>query len=373
MKVTPCVLRWALPCVSSLWLAVSVTCRDRLTWNFDSGDLSGTGRSATLAYSDGAGGATEMGTMFGSTTVLGISNINGVVANVMKFPASGPMGYNMPTTPTANGPTGVEGLVNDYTLIFDVFYPAASDMQWRAFIQTDNADDADFFVNPAGGIGISGQYDGKILPDTWYRIGFVVDGSAGVIRKYINGTLVGQQSSGTLDGRWALTPAATVPILTDNDGENAIGFANSIQIRDVALNSGHMANLGGPTAGGIPEDLADVPSFVESRFPDVGQTGVTPKPLITVVINEGDVFVDGNSIKVFLNGEDIGAAVDHAFPRYTATYQVPVRLAPLAVNQLKVVWSDDVAGLKTNEWSFTVADYKTLTLTTPITLRRSTR
>src|SRR5262249_32947371 len=119
---------------------------------------------------------------------------------------------------------------------------------------------------------------------------------------------------------------------------------------------------------GIPEDLPDIPSFVESRSPDVNQANVTPKPLVQIVINEGDAFVDGNSIKVFLNGEDIGAAVDFTFPRFTATYQVPTLLAQVSVNRLKVVWSDDVVGLKTNEWNFTVADYKTLTLTTPIYL-----
>src|SRR5262247_2197769 len=65
-------------------------------WDFENGDLTATVGSA-LTYVDGAGGATQLGTQFGTTTALGIPDINGTPANVMKFPiATNGMGYLMP-------------------------------------------------------------------------------------------------------------------------------------------------------------------------------------------------------------------------------------------------------------------------------------
>src|SRR5207248_2168114 len=109
-------------------------------------------------------------TQFGTTTSFGISNIGGTEAKVMSFSGYNlPSGISMPVNADANG-TG--SLVNNWTIVMDLLFPAASNAKWRALMQTDNTGDGDFFVNPANGIGISGQYAGNVTADAWHRIGF---------------------------------------------------------------------------------------------------------------------------------------------------------------------------------------------------------
>ena len=210
-------------------------------WDFNSGDLSATVGSA-LSFRGGTAAVTTF-----STTTIG-----GLPANVMQFPAASPsQGYTMTHGIAPNG----GGLfVNQYTLIMDIMYPAASSGQWRGLFQTSeaNANDGDLFVNPGNGIGISSVYHGTIAADTWHRVAFVVDLSLATerLKKFIDGTLVGSQDlSAGVDGRWAL--GTTALLFTDEDNETQIGFVNSLQVHDVALSGADIASLGGATAAGI--------------------------------------------------------------------------------------------------------------------------
>jgi hypothetical protein len=153
--------------------------------------------------------------------------------------------------------------VNQYTLICDILFPAASAGGWLAFFQTNdrNSNDGDFFANPSGGIGISGNYQGAMVPDTWYRVVFAVDltgpGPAPVVAKFINGVKVGQQTLGEgKDGRWSLYAAGDTPdfaiLFGDNDGDNALMYANSVQFRNGRMSDADVVALGVPTAAGIP-------------------------------------------------------------------------------------------------------------------------
>jgi len=211
-------------------------------WDFNSGDLSATVGTALAYRGDTA-----------SLTVFNTATIGGATAYVMGFPATTPtQGYTMTH---GIAPNGGGSYVNQYTLIMDIMYPLASSGVYRALLQTStaNANDGDLFVNPANGIGISGSYQGAILPDTWHRVAFVFDLtlSADRLRKFIDGTLVGTQNldSGT-DGRWSLDPVAH--LFTDEDGETAAGYVNSIQIHDLALADSYISALGRATADGIP-------------------------------------------------------------------------------------------------------------------------
>ena len=154
--------------------------------------------------------------------------------------------------------------VNQYTLIMDVLYPSWANSTWRALLQTSpsNADDADFFVNTANGIGISSIYEGNVTPDAWHRLAFAVDLSgpapSPTVAKFIDGVKVGQQTLGQgRDGRWSLFPAShpTTPwalLLADNDGDNNYAFVSSVQIRGNRLSDAAIAAMGAPTAGKIP-------------------------------------------------------------------------------------------------------------------------
>lgn len=237
-------------------------------WDFDNGDLSAT-VGTDLAYR----GDTDAFTTFTTAT------IGGQTAKVMAFPATTPdEGFIM-----THGivPNGGGSYVNQYTLIMDIMFPTSSSGVYRSLLQTStaNANDGDLFVKKDNSIGIAGGYSGTILPDTWYRVAFVFDLSlsSGQLVKYIDGVQVGSQvlAQPALDGRWSMDPTAL--LFTDDDGETAAGFVNSIQIHDVPLTASEVYSLGGASAAGIPA-LPSVVNLAVTVSPQaqtnvVGMTG----------------------------------------------------------------------------------------------------
>lgn len=232
-------------------------------WDFNSGNLTAT-VGASLAYADGGGGPTETGTTFGSTAALGIPAINGTSALVMRFPgATGGMGFNMPTPP----PNGRGSFVDNYSLILDVLYPLTSDLKPRPILETDDNTintvlGTDLAVGPNNGVGlVGGTFDGAINPNTWYRIGLVVETNK--VSAYINGALVGSQNA--QGDRLILVPNSIARLLAESLTNTAAGgYVNSIQLRDVALSGSQMQALGGASADGIPQVIPAIPSFVVS-------------------------------------------------------------------------------------------------------------
>jgi hypothetical protein len=217
-------------------------------WDFDFGDLRATVGSALTNFDTTVGADTQ----FGTTTQFGIPDIAGLPAKVLYYAPSTDTwgGYIMPhgAAPNAGGTK-----VNRYTIIYDVLYPASSDGQWRSLLQTDpnGSGDGDFFINPSNGIGISGNYTGTVLSNTWTRIVGVFDLPQRTLKKYINGTLAGQQTLGEgLDARWSLRPTAL--LFADEDGETNPGYVNSIQFRNGLMTDAEVLALGGVTADGIP-------------------------------------------------------------------------------------------------------------------------
>ncbi len=197
-------------------------------------------------------------TTFGTTASFGIPNINGVATPVMHFfPSTAQWGgYKMYH---GAAPNGGGAYVNQYTLIFDIYYPLSSDLSWRSLWQTDTANsasnDGDLFISNADGIGISSVYDGYVSPDTWHRIALAIDLSgpgSPVLTKFIDGVKVGNQTTGLsgVDGRFALDPYALV--FADNDGDVAQAYVSSIQFSNGRRPDGFIQALGGPSALKIP-------------------------------------------------------------------------------------------------------------------------
>ena len=341
-------------------------------WDFNSSNLTAT-VGTDLVYTDGGGGVTSLTTSFGTTTDFAISDIAGSPAALMRFPAAtNGQGYNMPT-PAANGGGST---VNQYTYLLDVFYPTASNSKTRPLIQTHNGvalgsqqfiviDAATGGVGPSkiGAGGVSGPFVGNIAANTWYRIGIVVT-AGGTTRVYTNGIEMGSFSGGVIDGFFALDVNATALILADTSTNSALGYVNSVQIYDSALNAGQMAALGAPTAAGIPTVIPPVPSFIDSRNPGVGATGISEEAAISVVLNQGDTLVTSGSVQLFLDGVAVGTVTETP-PTFTANYTVPPRLDPLSGHTLKLTWNDSVLGNKTNTWNFTVKNYQVITLPAP--------
>jgi hypothetical protein len=347
-------------------------------WDFESGDLTATAGSnlGDLTYSDGPTGATKNNTLFGTTTTFGITNINGTVAKVMKFPVGSlPMGFLMPTPPANGGGS----LCNNYTVIFDMLYPAGG--QFRPLIQMDDGsfDHISAFLAVAfndsleatntSGSALPSAFIGKILPNTWYRIGFVVNETAGEINFYTNGVQVGTLTGvGTLDDPYALLANSTLPIFSSTV-TNVVGYVNSAQIRDAALNPGQMAALGAVSAAGIPITIPPVHSFIQARTPGLGSTGIGPLPAVHVDLNQGDGTVNVGSVTLSFDGTVVPATV--AGPSgsiVTIDYAVTNILDPLSIHTLKLVFQDSFSspGFITNIWTFTVANYENITLPPPV-------
>jgi hypothetical protein len=351
--------------LATLLVAAKTSGQPTGQWDFDSGNLNAT-VGAALTYADGPGGPTQLGTSFGTTTSFGIPNINGTVANVMRFPAAtNGMGYSMPDPAAANGGGST---VNEWTLTMDVLYPAASDAVDRPIIDTDGSvfvPGPDFIVSASDGLGSppSGPYNGLILPNTWHRIGISV--TANAVNLYIDGQQVGIGTGAGVDGQFGLTAGATSLILGSTTNSAAVGYVNSIQVRDVALNAGQMLALGGPSATGIPQTIPPVPSFIESRTPAVNAGGVNPQPAIDVVLNQGDTTVNQSSIKLFFDGALLPSTMTPTPPTFDVSASITTFQPPNSVHTLSLVWSDSVAGSKTNTWSFTVQTYQNVNLPTP--------
>jgi hypothetical protein len=279
--------------------------------------------------------------------------------------ASRALGYLMPDPAAANGGGST---VNEWTLIMDVLYPAASDAADRPTIDTDGSvfvAGPDFIVSASDGLGVppSGPYYGSIPPNSWHRIGISVTSDA--VSGYLDGQQVGAGAGAGVDGRFGLTADATSLILGSTANSAALGYVNSIQVRDVALNPGQMLALGGPSASGIPQVIPPVPSFIQSRTPAVSATGVNPTPAIDVVLNQGDTTVNQSSIKLLFDDALLPSTMNPTPPTFDVSASITTFQPPNSVHTLSLVWSDSVAGSKTNTWSFTVQTYQNVNLPTP--------
>ncbi len=221
-------------------------------WDFERGDLRAT-VGADLEYTGNTADQTS----------FPLLNISGRTAQVLAF-GSNSVGQGFYLR-HGGQPNGGGHFVNQYTLLMDVMFPAASTGQWRALFQTDPfnhaGNDAEFFVGnsaalpSANGIGAEGQFDGALAADTWYRIAFAVDLTAPAgqqLAKYVNGVNVGNQSlSGGVDGRFALGPTAML-FTAGAPGFSQPGFVNSIQFVNGCMSPAAIAALGGPTTAGLP-------------------------------------------------------------------------------------------------------------------------
>ena len=210
-------------------------------WCFENGDLS-TSAGQAMQYMDGAAGATAQQTQFGKASGFGIPLPGGADVPVMKFPKCSPtMGYKLFPGTTASG--GVD--TNYYTVMMDLYLPELPSGYGSLFnTSPTNANDGELFINAAGGIGISGQYEGSIQPGAWHRIVWTVAGTA--LRKYVDGHAVGSQTlSGSADGRWSLVAGGNAVLFGDESNESLSGYVARVQVRDGVLTPSEVAELGG--------------------------------------------------------------------------------------------------------------------------------
>ena len=225
-------------------------------WTFNNGNLNDAFAQGTM---QAVGGTVPS---FASTNGTTIPHIGGVPAQFLSVPA-----YTLPELGfdlsfDASGANGGGAYINRYSFVFDLYSPGLPN--WQALFQTNPANptgnDADWYIAPDGALGIGAAYTGAgaIQQETWYRIAFVTDLSAGRITYYINGGLAFQGSGGVLDGRFALFSNADagtdVRLFNENDTSAVYThdlYVNSIAFVDRELTETEVAGLGGPNAMGI--------------------------------------------------------------------------------------------------------------------------
>jgi hypothetical protein len=213
-------------------------------WDFN-GDLTATSGTATMSYRGDMG--TSNVDFFGSEHDLGLPMPFGDHSGVMRF---------QPTTPSQGLAVNLNNggaTIRDYTMMWDLFRPGPSWDSWLPLYQTDvsNTSDADFFINPSDGIGISGDYDGTVSNArsniSWNRIA-VTRAADGTMKKYIDGALVGTQTNAS-GSRWDIV-GGQLSILADEDNESSLGFLSSFRFVDSVMSESAIASLGKVHASG---------------------------------------------------------------------------------------------------------------------------
>jgi hypothetical protein len=232
-------------------------------WDFDFGDLGATVGSP-LAYFDptfdGPAGVADDKTAFGTTTDLGVPDIGGVPAKVMRVPGTldRRIGY---LVAHRIAPNGGGTRVNRYTLIMDVLVAtsgsgAASMLQLSTTNNTAN-DDGDLFWQGSNFGQGTGGYNGtgQFTAGEWHRVVAAYDMAATppVVVKYVDGIFQDNWTAnqGLDNARRALQPLAVLFSDGDQD-ERREWWVNSVQVRSAPLSSAQMEALGGPSATGIP-------------------------------------------------------------------------------------------------------------------------
>lgn len=270
-----------VPAVSMvlLWAALLPSARGAYAqWNLDGNLNSGSGGSNLVAgfvAPETATGVSFSSVPLGDTTAQVAGFTRGTVLRLTH----------------GLGSNGSGTYLNKYTILMDVMFPARTQGR-TALLQNSaaNADDAEWFVNSSGALGVAGVYGGSIPDGIWHRLALVVDTAAGTLTSFIDGTQASQVPvEATLDGRWALRPA--VLLFADDSQENSAGFVNSIQVRNEVMLAEDIQALGGPTAAGIPIPIAPTlqlttpnggESFLAGSTQLVSWTSLNPVGAVTV-------------------------------------------------------------------------------------------
>ena len=130
--------------------------------------------------------------------------------------------------------------MTSYTLMLDVKIP---DYKFRALLQTNRShdDDADIFINQAGGIGCGDMgYGGQMELNEWHRI--VISTKEGRPSVYLDGGKVSEASAA--NNRWIIS-ANSGFLFADDNGETADLDVAEIGLWDVALTEAQVGSLGG--------------------------------------------------------------------------------------------------------------------------------
>ncbi len=145
---------------------------------------------------------------------------------------------------------GGGSLVNEYSIMFDVMIEDPT--EYHCFFQTNqsNSNDGDMFFNTNSQIGISATgYSGfSARAKQWYRVVITVDNGSS-LRYYVDGKLVLDGTSQTVDGTYSLDP--TLLFFADDNGEDNLINVAQVAIFNTSLTASLVSGLGGFHASNI--------------------------------------------------------------------------------------------------------------------------
>lgn len=194
---------------------------------------------------------------FGSASSFGLPLPPGGNPEVMRFSHTLPTeGLKLDFNDPPNGIFKDNGWVANYTLVFDVLYPASSSGTLRPLYNSNlqNANEAEAFVSAAtpAAVQVLGRSFGEIRAKTWHRVTLVVRAASaeGQIHIYVDGTFIGAIGSndGLISSRFALEDFLYV--LTDSAGNGGAGYLSGLRFIGRNLDYFEVKALGGVHAEG---------------------------------------------------------------------------------------------------------------------------
>lgn len=111
------------------------------------------------------------------------------------------------------------------------------------------------------------------------------------------------------------------------------------------------------------------PAFVRYVAPAPNESGVSPTALIQVLLGDGDAAqIDRNSIELYLNDAKVSATVQQDGRQTRVEFDPPGLLPANSNHKVRLVFKDTAAtpNTRSEEWTFTVRDYVSITLPPPL-------
>jgi endonuclease/exonuclease/phosphatase family metal-dependent hydrolase len=227
-------------------------------WNFSDGDLAPAVGDGILSYADGA--VTSNLTSFGTSDGATVPHMGGSPTRYMYVPAFVNAGNGYQVTFTGAGPNGGGVYINQFTVIFDLLIPAPLGRTPLFNTNPQNANDADFYIEANGRLGISAigySAPGVISSNAWHRIAFAADLAANTVTYYVNGNTV-FTGTAALDGRHSLYSSldAGPDLLLFNEGDTTGTYTHALYLSSFAftdrtMSASEIQALGGPKDLGI--------------------------------------------------------------------------------------------------------------------------
>ena len=194
---------------------------------------------------------------FGSASSFGLPLPAGGDPQVMRFShTNATEGFKLGFNDPPNGVYQPNGLLANYTLVFDLLYPAASGTARRplynASLLNANAAEASITAGSPAAVVAVGMSYGEIRANTWHRVTLVVRSAPaeGQIHIYVDGTFIGAIGSNDSLISTAFALEDFLFILTDNIGNRGTGYLSGLRFIGRNLDYAEVKALSGVHADG---------------------------------------------------------------------------------------------------------------------------